>query len=219
MELLKQVRETTLGAFEHQDVPFEKLVEELDPERDLSRAPLFQVMFVLQNAPRETLSLPGVTLRIVEVENHTAKFDLMLTMAESEEGLRGQFEYSTDLFDAEPIKRMAQHFQTLVQSILADPSQQVGSLRLMNDVEEQQVVHEWNDTGVVYAQAESCLHEIIEAQVEKTPDRVALVSGAASWTYAELNERANQLAHYLRRRGVGPESLVGIMIEARRQWW
>jgi len=157
--------------------------------------------------------LPGVTLKVLEGENRTAKFDLMLTMAESEQGLLGQFEYNTDLFDAERIKRMVQHFQTLVRSILADPVQQVGSLRLMAEAEEQQVVHEWNNTEVVYAQAESCLHEIFEEQVEQTPDRIALVSGEASWTYAELNERANQLAHYLRRHGVGPESLVGIMME------
>ncbi len=212
-ELLRQVRETTLAAFEHQDVPFEKLVEELEPERDLSRAPLFQVMFVLQNAPGETLSLPGVTLSVLESESRTAKFDLMLTMAESPAGLYGSFEYNTDLFDAESIRRMIQHFQTLAQNILVDPSQQLGSLGLMDEVEEQQVVHEWNNTGVVYEQAGKCLHEIIEEQVGKTPDHVALVSGEASWTYAELNEQANQLAHYLRRRGVGPESLVGIMME------
>jgi len=212
-ELIGRVKDACLGAYAHQDVPFEKLVEELQPDREMSRSPLFQVMFTLQNAPRETLTLPGVTLSILEGENRNAKFDLMLTMAEGNAGLQGWFEYNTDLFDAEPIERMAQHFQTLVQSIVAEPSQPASALRLMDQSEQLRVVVDWNNTAAVYAQAEKCIQEIFAEQVEKTPDHIALVSSEGSLRYAELNSRANQLAHYLRKRGVGPESLVGIMIE------
>ncbi len=212
-ELLGRVKEVCIGAYAHQDVPFEKLVEELQPERQLSRSPLFQVMFALQNGPRETLALPGVTVSMVARENRSAKFDLMLTLGESDAGLQGWLEYNTDLFEAAAMKRMAQHFQLLAQSIVENPSQRASALRLLPAAEEQQVITEWNQTAVVYAQGEQCLHELFEAQVEKTPQGVALVSDAGSMSYAELNERSNQLAHYLRRRGVGAESLVGIMME------
>jgi amino acid adenylation domain-containing protein len=211
-ELLGRVREVALGAYAHQDLPFEKLVEELQPARDLSHSPLFQVMFILQNVPRAALELAGLTLTPVEVDSGTAKFELTLSMAESADGLRGVWEYNTDLFEAATICRLAGHFQTLLEGIVTDPAQRLSALPLLTDVERQQLLVGWNATQAEYPQ-ETCLHELIEAQVERTPDAVAVVFDGESLTYRELNARANRLAHYLRRRGVGPEVLVGISLE------
>jgi amino acid adenylation domain-containing protein len=212
LQLLERVREVTLGAFSHQDLPFEKLVEELQPERDLSHNPLFQVQFVLQNTPRQAPELAGLTLTLIEVDSGTAKFDLTLELTEASEGLRGWFEYSTDLFDATTIGRMAGHLQTLLEGIVADPEQRLSALRLLTADERRQLLAEWNNPAMVYSQ-DDCVHEVFEAQVERTPDAIAVLCEDASLTYRELNRRANQLAHYLRNRGVGPEVLVGLCIE------
>jgi amino acid adenylation domain-containing protein len=214
-QLLKRVREQTLGAYAHQDVPFEKLVEELQPERNLSTTPLFQVMFVYQNAESGgdgVLALPGLRLSGLESENHTAKFELTLAISEGKGGLGAGFEYNTDLFNAETIERLAQHFERLLESIVADPEQSVAELEFLSAAEREQLLIEWNDTHVDYP-AHETIPQLFEAQVARTPEQTALVCGESSLTYAELNQRANQLAHYLRELGVGPEVRVGVLLE------
>ena len=222
-ELLGQVREVTLGAYAHQDLPFEMLVDELQPERNLSHSPLFQVMFVLQNMPMQPLTLPGLTLTPLNTDSGTAKFDLTLFMVETDRGLRGTVEYNTGLFDATTISRMMGHFQTLLKSIVADPEQRICDLPLLPEAEQHQLLVEWNDTEMDYPQ-DRCIHELFEAQVERTPDAVAVVfPSTGPWpsghgkdrhlTYRELNRRANQLAHHLRGLGVGPEVRAGICAE------
>ena len=210
-ELLHRVREVCLEAYAHQDLPFEKLVEELQPERSLSYAPLFQVVFALQNAPAKTLQLPELTLSTVETESDTAKFDLIFSLLESNKRLVGNMEYSTDLFEAETIKRMLGHFQTLLAAVVADPAQQLSTLPLLTEAEEQQLA-EWNNTTREYPR-EACIHELFEAQVARTPEAVAVKFGDREISYRELNGRANQVAHYLRSRGVGPEVCVGVCLE------
>jgi amino acid adenylation domain-containing protein len=212
LELLEQVREMTLEAYAHQDLPFEKLLEELQPQRSLSYSPLFQVMFVLQNAPIGKLELPGLSIAPVEVENVNAKFDLTLAITETESGLHCRWEYNTDLFDAATIERMAGHFQILLEGIIANPKQRVAQLPLLSAAERHQLLLEWNDTKAEFP-SDKCIHELFEQQVEQTPDAVAVVYENQQLTYQQLNCRANQLAHYLRSLGVGPEVLVGIYVE------
>ncbi|MBE8987835.1 non-ribosomal peptide synthetase [Nostoc sp. LEGE 12450] len=209
-ELLSRVREVALGAYSHQDLPFDVLVEELQPQRSLSYTPLFQVMFVLQNAPMSEIELSGLNLSLLENDNGTAKFDLTLFMEETAAGIVGTFEYSTDLFEADTIQRMAQHLQILLAGIVSDPQQQLWELPLLTSAEKTQLA-KWNDTQVEYPQ--QCIHELFVAQVERTPDAVAVVCEEEQLTYRELNQRANQLAHYLQKLGVGKEVLVGICIE------
>jgi aspartate racemase len=211
-ELLERVREVALGAYAHQDMPFEKLVEELQPERDLSHHPLFQVMFIFQNTPRQTLELPGLVVDHLEVDNGTAKFDLTLSMVEDAEGLKGTFEYNTDLFDEATVTRMADHFQVLLEGVVADPDQRLSGLPLLTDVERHQLLVEWNETQAEYPE-DKCIHELFEAQVEQTPEATAVIFEEERLTYQKLNCRANQLAHHLRGLGVGPEVLVGICLE------
>ncbi len=210
-DLLQRVREVTLQAYDHQDVPFEKLVEELQPARDLRYSPLFQVMFVLQNVPLATQELPGFMISPLEVERGTAKFDVSLTLQETEQGLSGYLEYNTDLFDADTIERMLGHFLTLLEAVVADPSRRIADLPLLTATEQQLVIN-WNATQAPYPQ-DRCLHELFETQVERTPDALALIFEQERLTYRQLNQRANQLAHYLRAIGVGPEVLVGICME------
>jgi surfactin family lipopeptide synthetase A len=211
LELLARARDVALQGFTHQDLPFEKLVEELQPERDLSRNPLFQVMFILQNAPMPKLELDSLKASLVEVETHTAKFDLTLSMQETEQGLSGRIEYSCDLFDRETITRMVGHWQTLLEGIVADPGQRLSTLPLLTAAERRQLV-EWNDTRDK-DRPEQCIHQLLEEQVERTPEAVAVVYGDQQLTYRELNQRGNQLAHSLRKLGVGPEVRVGLCVE------
>ncbi|MEH2211066.1 amino acid adenylation domain-containing protein [Nostoc sp.] len=211
-ELLGRVREVALGAYAHQDLPFEQLVEALKPERSLSHQPLFQVMFILQNSPMPTLELPGLTLNSLELDITTAKFDLTLAMEDSSEGLVGSLEYNTDLFEAQTISRMLGHFKTLLEGIVADPQQRLSNLALLTQQEHQQLLVEWNHTELIYPR-DLCIHQLFEAQVEKTPDAVALVFEEQILTYRELNTKANQLAHYLQALGMEPEVLVGICVE------
>ncbi|MBD2559795.1 MULTISPECIES: non-ribosomal peptide synthetase [Nostoc] len=211
-EILRRVREVALGAYAHQDLPFELLVETLQPQRNLSHSPLFQVMFVLQNAPMSALELPGLTLSFLEDNSDTAKFDLTLYMEETTAGMIGTLEYNTDLFDASTIQRMAEHLQTLLAGIVANPQQQISQLPLLTAFEQQQLLVEWNDTQVDYPQ-DKCIHQLFEEQVERSPDAIAVVFEDQHLTYRELNQRANQLAHHLQKLGVGPEILVGICIE------
>ncbi len=225
-ELLRRVREVTLGAYAHQDMPFDLLVEELQPQRDLSYTPLFQVMFVLQNAPKSEIELSGLTLSFLDNNSETAMFDLTLYMEETEEGLVGTFEYNTDLFEDNTICRMVGHLQTLLEGIVANPQARLSQLPLLTEPERQTLLVEWNNQKADYPQ-EQCIHQLFEAQVEWTPDAVAVVfedvetQYVTSLTYRELNTRANQLAHYLRSAklscsdslGVRPEVLVGICME------
>jgi len=207
------VREVALGGYSHQEVPFEKLVEELQPERELSRSPLFQVMFVLQNMPREELALSGLELSAMGVAGRTAKFDLTLTVVEQGGGLSGAIEYNSELFEAETIRRMGEHYRILLATAVAEPEQRIGRMAMLAEAERRQLVEEWNATAVRYEGEDLCLHELVEAQVGRTPAAVAVVYEQEQLSYGELNERANQLAHYLQREGVGPESLVGILME------
>jgi amino acid adenylation domain-containing protein len=210
-ELLQKVRSLAMSAYANQELPFEKLVEQLQPERSLSYNPLFQVMFVLQNTPKQTLELPGLSLTRFEVNNFTSTFDLTLSVVETEQGLQGLWEYSTDLFDAARIERMSEHFQILLEAIVTDPQQQVTQLPLLSADERQQLLVEWNNTQADYPQ--QCIHQLFEQQVEKTPNAVAVVFQDKQLTYQQLNNRANQLAHYLQTLGVGPDVLVGVCIE------
>jgi amino acid adenylation domain-containing protein/non-ribosomal peptide synthase protein (TIGR01720 family) len=211
-ELLGRVREVCLGAYAHQDLPFEQLVEELQPVRDLSRTPLVQVMFVLQNASLPALEFPGFTLTPVEVDRGAAHFDLTLSLLDTEQGVRGWFNYNLDLFDAATIARMAGHWQTLLEGLVTQPEQRLSELPLLTAAECDQLLVEWNDTKGDYSQ-DVCVHQLFEWQVERTPDAVAVVCEDQHLTYRELNERANRLAHYLRALGVGPEALVGLCVE------
>ncbi|MBV6623051.1 MAG: amino acid adenylation domain-containing protein [Rivularia sp. (in: Bacteria)] len=212
VELLKRVREVALGAYVHQNLPFELLVEQLQPQRDLSHTPLFQVMFVLENAPISALELPGLSLNFLESHSDSAKFDLTLYMAETESGLNGTFEYNTDLFKESTIERMVSHLQTLLEAITVNPQQRLSELPLLTASEQHQLLVDWNDTQVEYSQHQ-CIHKLFEEQVEKTPDAIAVVFENQQLTYRELNNRANQLANYLRSLKVKPEVLVGICVE------
>jgi amino acid adenylation domain-containing protein len=211
-ELLRRVREVCLGAYGHQDLPFDRLVEELHVKRDLSRNPLFQVMFVMHNAPLRTVELPGLTLSPVEGDSETAHFDLTLQIMDTEQGLTAAFVYNTDLFEAGTIARMLGNFQTLLEAMVADPEQRLSDLPLLTEAERQQLLVEWNSTKTDCPR-DVCIHQLFEAQAERTPDVVAVVFEAEQLTYAELNRRANQLAHHLRALGVGPEVLVAICLE------
>ncbi len=210
--LLAQIRATTLQAYEHQDIPFERVVEVLKPQRSLSHSPLFQVMFVLQNTPIAELTLPGITLTELDRDSPIAKFDLTLSMSEIKGGLIGTWEYNADLFNDVTIERMNTHFQNLLSAIVENPQQFVDELPLLNAAERHQLVVEWNDTASEYPR-DKCIHQLFERQVERTPDAVAVVFEDQQLTYQQLNHRANQLAHHLHSLGVKPELLVGICVE------
>ncbi len=170
-ELLSRVRQVTLDGYDHQDLPFEKLVEELQPVRDMSYSPLFQVAFALQNIELPSLELPGLTLSPVPIDPGTSKFDLTLFMWEEPEGLACLFEYSTDLFDAATIARMAGHFETLLESITAEPAGRISQLTLLTEAERRQLLVEWNHTGR-WIPAGKCLHELFEEQVRRSPSAI-----------------------------------------------
>ena len=211
-ELLVRVREVTLGVYDHQDLPFEKLVEVLQPARDLSRNPLVQVMIALQPSLPPTTELPGLTARPIAIDCSTAKFELTLAFRDTAQGLLGTLEYNTDLFDHATITRMLDHLYTLLEGIVANPEQRLTDLPLLTAAERRQFLVEWHDTSVDYPQ-DTCLHELFEAQVERTPGAVAVVCDGQQLTYSALNRRANQLAHHLRALGVGPEVCVGLCVE------
>ncbi len=213
-ELVGQVREVTLGAYAHQDLPFEKLVEELSPERDLSHSPIFQVLFVLQNAPLEALELPGLRLRPVGSGSATAKFDLVLNATEAGGELSCQWRYNSDLFDSTRIARLRDHFAALLAAALADPGTDLSALPLLSAAERHQTLCEWNDSQVsdpMPAISGVCFPDLFAAQAERTPGAVAAVCGEESLTYRELQRRARRWAAVLVGQGVGPESVVPIL--------
>jgi amino acid adenylation domain-containing protein len=225
--LLEQVRETVLGALEHQDYPFPLLVERLQPVRDPSRSPLFQVMFIFHRTPlrdlpgleafavgetRVGMNLDDLKLESMGLEQRSAQVDLTLTVAEVDGGLSASLQYNTDLFDPPTIARMAAHFQTLLAGIVSDPRQRISTLPLLSHAERHKMLIEWNDTATDYP-AERCVHQLFERTAAQTPAAVALIFEQEQLTYRELNRRANQLAHHLQGLGVGPDVLVGIFME------
>jgi len=212
-ELLRQVREVCLGAYGHQEVPFERLVEELRPERSLSHSPLFQVMFNLQNASSDVLELPGLRLSSFGGEISTAKFDLRLSVSELENGeLEGAFTVNTDLFDVDTATRMAVYFERVMRAATAGSQQRLSKLSLLNSEERDLLLTRWNDTRTDYGPAR-CLHELFEEQAARTPEATAVVCEGERLSYIELNARANRLAHRLQELGIGPEQRVGILLE------
>ncbi|HEV7506854.1 MAG TPA: non-ribosomal peptide synthase/polyketide synthase [Thermoanaerobaculia bacterium] len=208
-DLLARVRDVALGAYAHQSLPFEKLVEELRPDRSLSHSPLFQVMLVLQNAPAGDLSLPGLTLRPEERPHEISKFDLTLTLNETGLGLLFQWRYNTELFDEATVARQASHLENLIAALAANPRQRISELPLLGEAERRQLVMEWG-RGAATRTASRCLHELVEEQAARRPDAVALAWEDGELSYAELDRQANRLARRLRRLGVGPEVLVGL---------
>ena len=218
LDTLAKVRQTTLEAYQHQDLPFEKLVETVQPDRDMSLSPLFQAKFRLENAPQNDIELPGLSLRRLPQELTTAKLDLSVDMYETPEGLVGGFEYNSDLFSPATIRRMATHFVTLLESIAKAPEQRVAELAVLPPAEQRVQLEEWNTHDLPYADS-ACFHHLFEAQVERTPEAIALIfdggdaSSRLEVTYHELNCRANRLAHHLRQQGIGPEKIVAICLD------
>jgi natural product biosynthesis luciferase-like monooxygenase protein/FkbM family methyltransferase len=223
----KDVRRTVLEALDHQELPFGLLVERLQLERDPSRAPLFQVMFSWQQSPLpqqpelsafalgesgKRMEIGGLVLEPMPLDQPVAQFDLTLMMAELGDELAGVMQYNTDLFDAAAIARLAQHFEVLLVDIVSNPQKRIIDLQLLTPHDEQLLLKDFNDTRIDY-QEELCLHELFETQAARTPDQTALVFRDRQFTYRELNRRANQLAHYLKKLGVGPEVCVGICLE------
>ncbi|MEH2130686.1 MAG: amino acid adenylation domain-containing protein [Nostoc sp.] len=212
LELLERVKEVTLDAYDHQDLPFEKLVDELGLERSLSHHPLFQVAFGLQNETQQQLEINGLTLARFTWENTTTLFDLSLIFRETPQGLTGEWEYATDLFEAKTIQRMAGHFAVLLQGIVDNPQQPINTLSLIAEDERQQLQN-WNQTQTDYPLNQT-LVELFETQVAKNPHNLALVFESQNLTYKQLNQKANQLAHYLiQNYQIQPESLIGICVE------
>jgi len=210
-DLLNRVREKALGAYAHQEAPFEKLVEELQPERSLNRHPLFQVMLVYQNYPTRTLELPGLTIAVEPVSTDKANFDLTLTFLEDDGLLYGSLEYSSDLYERGSIQRLLGHFRRTLDGIAGDQDSRVMDIPILTEQEWRQVV-EWNGAAAMYP-ADRCIHEMFEEQVDLTPDAIAAVCGTREISYRELNRRANQVGSYLRSLGVGAEIKVGLYME------
>jgi amino acid adenylation domain-containing protein len=211
-ELLRRVRETALGAYAHQDVPFEKLVEELRPERRLSHTPLFQVMLLFQSVEMGLERLGDLRVTPLEISNGTAKFDLSWAVIERPEGLRVGLTYNTDLFRADTAARMVGHLGRLLEGVAADPGRRLSALPLLTAPEEQVILRDWNATEADYPR-DRCLHELFEEQARRVPDSVAVSAPGGRLTYAELNERANRLAHRLIELGAGPGQRVAICLE------
>ncbi|HEU0300184.1 MAG TPA: condensation domain-containing protein, partial [Longimicrobium sp.] len=212
-EVLGRVKERALGAQHHQDIPFEQVVELLQPVRSLSHSPVFQVMFAWQNATGGALELPGLAVSEVDAPEHeTAKFDLSLWLYEADGRIAGGLTYATSLFERATMERYAGYLQRVLEAMVAHEGRRVDGIELLAAAERAQVVEEWNATEAAYP-ADTCIHELFEAQVERTPDAVAVVFEEQELTYRELNERANRLAHFLVGRGVGPDVRVGVCLE------
>ena len=216
MELLERVREMALGAYAHQDLPFDRLVEELQPARDLSRNPLFQVMFALENAAGSEFVLPGIKASPQAAQSKIAKFDLTLSIVKKAERCRGILEYNSDLFDADTVGNLASHYQTLLESILAAPDRAVGELPILTADENKELLLDRNATARAF-ETDQTLQQRIEAQVERTPASIAVGFEGGHLSYQALNQKANQLAHHLQTMGVGPDVLVGVALE-RSEW-
>ncbi|MCY8005267.1 lichenysin non-ribosomal peptide synthetase LicA [Bacillus haynesii] len=209
---LEEVKETTLGAFEHQDYPFEELIEKLNIQRDMSRNPLFDAVFSMQNADLKDLSMDGVTLKPYDFAHQTAKFDLTLTAAEEDGLLVFEMEYNTALFKRESIERWSGYWVNLLEAVAENPDARLSELSLLNEAEKRRIVQKWNETKLAVPQ-DKTVHELFEAQVLRTPERGAAVYNGVQWTYKELNARANRLARLLIKKGARPEQRIGIMVK------
>ncbi len=221
-EFLKNIKSFSLDAFSNNDVPFEMIVKELNPQRELSHNPLFQVLFDFRNTPRPALEFPDLQIDIIEQESGTVKFDLVLSMEQTSDGLNGIFGFNTDLFKRETIQKLIGYFTTLVENIVENPAQPISGLRLLTPKEEQRILYEWNNTSRPLTEyAKQCVHHLFEQQAQKNADKPAIIyqpqlntnEAAEILTYAQLNRRANQLAHYLLNKGLQPEDLVILSME------
>jgi non-ribosomal peptide synthetase component F len=212
-ELLHRVRETTLEAYAHQEVPFEKIVDAVQPERATDHSPLFQVTFSLLNTPAVQIEkVQHLTLTSVESDTATSQFDLQLLMADGDEALAATFVYNTDLFEAASISRMVGYFETLLESIVESPEEKLSELQLLNETDYHELLVYLNRTAG-YFPTDATITQLIEEQARRTPDATAVTFADQSLTYGELNRRTNQLAHYLRSAGIGPEMCVGLCVE------
>nr|AYM54404.1 nonribosomal peptide synthetase [Phaselicystis flava] len=211
-ELIARVREVTLGAYAHQEMPFERLVEALHPDRSAARTPLFQVMFALQNAPSAPPALSGIVIEPLEADTGAAKCDLSLSLTEVEGGLRGELEYDTDLFDGATIARLAAHWRALLEGLVAEPDRPFDEVPILSDAERRQQLEAWNDTRADYPR-DACVHELIDAQASRTPEAVAVTFAGRALTYRELARRARRLADTLRSLGAGPGERVGVLLD------
>ncbi|KEO82579.1 non-ribosomal peptide synthetase [Tumebacillus flagellatus] len=212
LELLERVRRITTEAYEHQELPFEKLVEALNPDRQGDGNPLFHVLFVLHNESTALPMLPGLSAEPVRVDFGTSRFDLAVDVEENGEGLTVVLEYNTDLLEAETVERMAGHYQELLQGIVGQPEQRIAELPLLTAAERDLLVETWNQTTVPYDKT-LCLHQAFEQQASRTPEAVAVVFEGESWTYEQLDRQANRVARLLQTHGVGPDVRVGIRME------
>jgi amino acid adenylation domain-containing protein len=212
IDLLRRVRETALEAYSHRELPFEELVKELQPTRDLSYAPLFQVVFMLDSATAPAPRLGDLQTTGQDIGEETSKFDLTLSLSETENGCLGSIIYRTDLFEPETMARMAEHYQNLLNGIVAHSSARISELPILGLKERYQLLVEWNTTAADYPE-QSCIHELFEEQVSRSPETPAVISDTEQLTYVELNSRANQVAHFLRRFGIGAESRVAVLME------
>ena len=211
-ELLGRVRETTLGAYANQNLPFEQVVDALAPERSLGHNPIVQVTFALESEREQPVRLPGITSEYLEIENANVRFDLELTATETAEGITLTARYRTDLFDAATIERLLGHYQTLLQAALGTPEQPISLLALLDKHERHQLLHDYNQTSASYPD-HACVHELIAAQAASTPHATAISYRDQQLDYCTLEQRANQLAHHLRERGVGADVEVAMCIE------
>uniref|UniRef100_UPI00068B5399 non-ribosomal peptide synthetase n=1 Tax=Andreprevotia chitinilytica TaxID=396808 RepID=UPI00068B5399 len=212
-ELLAQVKASTLAAYSHRDLPFEQVVDVLQPPRSLSHSPLFQSLFTLNNTPQgQALGLPGLTLQVLETPHHTTQFDLSLSLQEDDAALSGRLEYATDLFDAETIARLAGHFETVLAGMVENDRQAVSRLPLLTAAQRQQLIHDFNATTANYP-VEPLIHQLFEAQAAAQPASTALIFEGQTLSYGELNARANQLAHHLIQLGVQPDDRVALCLE------
>ncbi|MCD6569379.1 MAG: amino acid adenylation domain-containing protein, partial [Deltaproteobacteria bacterium] len=214
IELLDRVKQTCLGAYANQDYPFDKLIDLLNPVRDTSRSPIFNVLFVLQNEADifSVSSVGGITFKGIEEEQRTAKFDLSLYVSEFSERLEAQFEYNTDLFNKDTIQRISNYFSNLLSRIIESPEKGISEYEVLSKEEKEKILIEFNNTDSEFPR-DKCPYQLFEEQVNRTPDKVAVSFDDNSLTYRELNEKANQLAHYLRKKGVGKETMIGLMLE------
>ncbi len=210
-EFLQDVKRTALDAYAHQELPFERLVAELHPQRDLSRNPICQVLFAMQNMPLSSPDMAGVKQRFLTATHVTSKWDLTLFVVEGDR-FQCSLEFATDLFDVTTIERLASHLTTLLEGIVADPDCQIGDLSLLSAMEYEQLIVSWNETKTDHSR-QHCMHELLAEQAARTPNAIALKHGSRHLTYGELDRRANQLAHFLRELGVGAEAVVGLCVE------
>ena len=212
-QLLQQTRERALGAYAHQDLPFEMLVEEIQPERDMSHTPLFQAMFIMQNTPLqgEGQQVSDINMRILELDAGTATFDMTYSLAEQAAGMHVSVEYSTDLFELPTIQRMARHYINLLEAAVAQPDTSVDALPMLTPEERRTILRDWNTT--TQDRRDATVQELFSQTAARQPDAIAVRWQKQTLTYGQLEQRSNQLAHFLREKGVGPETLVGVMME------